>query len=1126
MKNIIANHRRGASMLWLLCNRILLTTICLLLLSTSLAANEVKEDSSYRVSLNIVNKRIDEALKEIQKSSNYVIFYHNENINTSKKVNLKSENITVEEALDKILEDSGNSYKIDGRQVYVTKKSETNGQQQGSVKKSTIKGVVKESGGESVIGASISVKGTTVGTITDIDGKFTLNNVPENATIVVSYIGFNTQEFKAEEGKDHQIILKEDEQMMDEVVVIGYGTERRSLVTSAISKMKMDETNLRQTTSPAQLLNGRIAGVSVGSNTGNLGGAEKMSIRGSASLNASNEPLYVIDGVPITNPNANLYNVGESMSSLSTINLNDIESIDILKDAASAAIYGSRATNGVVVITTKSGKEGRSDIKVNFNTGFSKFPNMGKLKVANSDTYIMQYNEGVDNYNKQYSLGIGDSGYKTHIQNPFGNLPDTNWMELITQTGTFYNVDAAFSGGNKKTRFYVGASYSNQEGIIKTNKLEKINLKAKISHEMTNWLEIGANTSGNFLKNHQVPGSESGATIIGRAILQRPFARPYKPNGDYYQGGTDELRFHNPMQILNEQDMYLENLRFLGTFYAQFKYKDMFTFKSSVNADMMNMYDYTYYNENHPYGTGVGRLLDYNNNIRNMLMENVLTYKDKFGDFSVSGMAGHSFQKITQRTINLDGRGFPSPSFNVIGVASEIAGHSGNNVGYAMESYFGRASAAYKERYILTGTLRTDGSSKFARDKRWGWFPSISLGWNVSEEDFMKDSGVDLKFRMSYGRTGNQEGISRYAYQSLMSGGNNYGNVSGIATSNSDFGNKDVSWEKADQYDIGLDATFLNGKINTMLDFYLKNTSALLYNMPMHATTGMTSLLTNIGSMRNKGVEFTLNTHFNLGKVEWLAQFNIATNKNKLTKLLGHDKPISIGGNRALQVGKELGAYYIFEQEGIYQYDGEVPNEQYIIGVRAGDVKWRDVDGNGIINDSDRVVKGSSNPDFFGGLNNTFKYRNFQLDVFFTYMYGNEVLAQWQNDLSKVGHTNAVLQKYVDRRWTGPGTTNKYPRSLVGDTHNTKNSDRILEDGSFIRLRSLTFAYNVPQQFLNKYHIKGLRAFFQADNVFTLTKYTGWDPETSNNLDPRFFGVATLGVPQPRTFSFGVNVNF
>lgn len=1079
--------------------------------------------SSWGQSVSLSNNRLTlrTAFSEIEKQTNMSVDYNREIIDVNKTVTLPRKSGSLANIMTALFKDSDYTYSVKENHIIITK-APVVAQPPAS---KNITGRIVDKEGVPIIGANIIEKGTVNGTVTDIDGNFSFQ-VKENATLQISYIGYLPQEVNSHDNTVVEIILQEDSKTLDEVVVIGYGTERRSLVTSAISKLSVDESNMRQINSPTQLLDGRIAGVSVGSSSGNLGSGEKISVRGMASLNASNEPLYVIDGIPITDHNANLFNFGESMSSLAGISLGDIESISILKDAASAAIYGSRATNGVVVITTKSGKAGRSDIRINYSTGISQFPNRGKLKVTDSETYLMQYNEGVDNYNKQYGLSVGDPNYKTYLQNPFGNMPDTDWMSLITQTGKMQKIDVSFSGGSQKTTFYVGADYSHQTGIIRTNKMEKINLKAKISHEMNSWLEVGANTSGNYMKNHQVPGASLGSTIIGRSILQRPFARPYKPNGEYYVGGTDDLRFHNPMQILNEQIAYLENLRFLGTFYTQFKFKDILTFKTSLNTDILNIYDYTYYNENHPYGTGVGRLLDYNRTITNIMIDNVLNYRDMFGDFSVNGMLGHSFQKIGHRDINLDGRGFPSPSFDVIGVAAEIAGHSGNNVAYAMESYFGRASTAYKERYILTATLRTDGSSKFHRDRRWGWFPSLSLGWNVSEEEFMKESDIDFKFRMSYGRTGNQEGIGRYAYQSFLSGGNNYGGVSGIATGNNDFGNVDVTWEKADQYDIGFDLSFLKGRINTMVDLYQKNTTDLLYDMPMHATTGRTNTLTNIGSMQNRGIEFTLNTHFNINKVDWLTQFNIAHNSNKITRLLDHNNPISIGGNRALQVGQELGIFYIFKQEGIYQYDGEVPAEQYAMGVRAGDVKWKDVDGNGIINDSDRMVTGSSNPDFFGGFNNSFRYNNFQFDMFFTYMYGNNVFAQWQNDLSKVGHTNAVMQKYVDRRWTGPGTTNKYPRSVVGDTNNTRNSTRILEDGSFIRLRSLTLAYDVPKKFLERYDVNGLRLYLQGDNLFILTKYTGWDPETSDNMDPRFFGVATLGVPQPRVFSFGVNLNF
>ena len=487
-------------------------------------------------------------------------------------------------------------------------------------------------------------------------------------------------------------------------------------------------------------------------------------------------------------------------------------------------------------------------------------------------------------------------------------------------------------------------------------------------------------------------------------------------------------------------------------------------------------------------------------------------------------MLGHSFQKVTTRSAKLDGSGFPSPSFDVVGVASSLDAYSGSLSNYAMESYFGRATFSYKDRYVLTATLRTDGSSKFARDNRWGWFPSVSLGWNISKENFMKDSDTELKFRVSYGKTGNQEGIGSYAYQALMSGGYNYGNGSGIAVST--FGNSDLTWEKADQFDAGFDITLFKGRVNIMADAYYKKTKDLLYSTPIHSTTGVTSIISNIGSMRNIGAELTINTHFNFGPLSWLSQFNIATNRNKLTELLGDDKPISIGANRALQVGKEVGAFYLFIMDGIYQYDGEVPAEQYAQGIRAGDVKWRDVDDNNLINDNDRQVIGSSNPYFSGGWNNTFRYKGVSLDVFFTYMYGNDVYAAWKINTSKLGHKNGVLAEEARNRWTGPGSTDLHPRSVSGDTNNTRNSDRWLEDGSFLRLRSLTLSYTFPEKISRRLAMKSLRVYFQGDNLWLATRYSGWDPEVSNNLDPRFMGVDNFSVPQPRMFCFGLNVTF
>ena len=1080
--------------------------------------------SAQRVTLDMQNAKLEKVLGQITQQTGLVFNYTRPTINPDKRVSVSVKQAELESVLRQLFDADGIVYEIKDGKVYLAdRKGGVNPPPALSAARQRYAGRIVDAAGNPVVGASVVIRGSTTGVSSDIDGRFAIE-AREGEVLSVSFVGYTPQTITLGAKTMLTLTLREDTSELEEVVVVGYGTQRRSLVTSAISKVQMNESNMRQVASPTQLLSGRVAGVTTSTGSGNLGSGERMVIRGSSSLSAGNEPLYVIDGIPITNTNANLVDFGEDMSSLATLNISDIESIEVLKDAASAAIYGSRANNGVIVITTKSGKEGKSEVHLNFNTGVTRFANVGKIKMADSGLYVRDFNEGVDNYNRQYGYKPGDSGFKKHIQNPFGTLPDTDWMDLILQTGTFYNGDVSFSGGNVKTRYYVGANYNHQTGVIRTNKMEKMNFKVKISHEFTPWLEVGANVSGNYIKNHQIPGANSGTTIIGRSIQQRPFDRPYKPNGDYYVGGTDELVFHNPMQILDEETAYIENMRYLGNFYATFKYKDKFAFKSSVNTDITQIYDYTYYNENHPYGKGVGRIVDYNRTIKNILVENFATYNDKFGDFSLSAMLGHSFQKVTTRSAKLDGSGFPSPSFDVVGVASSLDAYSGSLSNYAMESYFGRATFSYKDRYVLTATLRTDGSSKFARDNRWGWFPSVSLGWNISKENFMKDSDTELKFRVSYGKTGNQEGIGSYAYQALMSGGYNYGNGSGIAVST--FGNRDLTWEKADQFDAGFDITLFKGRVNIMADAYYKKTKDLLYSTPIHSTTGVTSIISNIGSMRNKGVEFTINTHLNLGKVLWSSSFNIARNVNKLTSLL-EDDLLSIGANRALKLGRTVGSWYIFRTDGIYQYDGEVPQALYDKGVRAGDVKYWDRNGDGNITDDDRIVTGNPNPKFSGGWNNTFKYKGLELSLFFTYSYGNDVYASWMIHGSKPGYTRSLLKAYADNRWTGPGTSDKYPRAIYSYSGwNGKNSTMYLTDGSFIRLRSVTLGYTFPQRLVSKIHLKGLRVYAQGDNVFLCSRYPGWDPETSVNLDPRFYGEDNDGVPQPRIFKLGVNITF
>ncbi len=976
-------------------------------------------------------------------------------------------------------------------------------------------------------GATVHVEGSNMADITDNAGHYVLPDVPRGSTLVFSFLGYHTHRVTVS-GPVMDVTMISEDQQLEEVVVIGYGTQRRSLLSNAVSSMKFDESNTPvNSLSPTQMLQGRIAGVNTATSSGNLGSREKVSIRGASSLSASNEPLYVVDGIPIMNSNGNLYDFGESMSTLSTLNLTDIESMEVLKDAASAAIYGSRATNGVILITTKSGREGKTETKINLNAGFSNFAYPNKVRYADSRLYIEQYNEGASNYNRQYGLKVGDSGYILPVSNPHPGVPDVNWLKLILRQGRFFSTDASFSGGTAKSNYYVSLGFDDQKGIVKTNAIQKITFNAKLNQQMTSWLKVGTNVIGTYLRNNQVPGPNSGATILARATQKRPFDLPYKPNGEYYVGGTDDLAYHNPLQILNEQISKLDNYRFLGNLYADIKFIEQLTFRTTLNADVGYTYDYLYYNANHPYGLGTGRLLDNKRFTTNLTLDNVLTYADKAGDFEYSAMVGHSFQKMASNSSMIDGNGFPSSSFDVIGVAAVIANTNGTLSEFAMESYFSRASLSYKEKYILNATFRADGSSKFAPDVRWGYFPSVSLGWNLSKEEFFDSPGTDLKFRISYGKTGNQEGIGNYASLPLMSGGLNYGYDVGIGVTG--FGNDRLTWEMADQYNAGLDLSLFSGRLNFIVDAYQKNTNNLLYNKPTPATTGETSNTVNIGSMRNRGIEFTITSNLNLGKVFWSSQFNIAFNENKLTSLLGEDL-IAIGANRALKVGSGLGVFYLYKMEGIYQYDGEVPQPQYDQGVRAGDVKWRDVDKNGLINDSDRVLMGSSNPKFAGGWNNTFRYRNFQLDVFFNYMYGNNTYSEWkQTSLARIGYLAGVLEDEAANRWTGPGSTNIHPRSINGAArsgYNTMNSDRFLEDGSFLRLQMAQISYQFPQSILKHLGLASLRVYCQGNNLFLITPYSGYDPEVSNNLDPSKYGVDLFSMPAPRSVSFGLNMSF
>lgn len=1067
-----------------------------------------QQGAEQRITLSMRDTAISDILENITKRYQYAFITRTANVDTNARVSIDVVDEPLRAVLDRIFAGQKVAFEFDGRLVRISKAAVPPPSSASTI---AVSGVVRDGSGNPLAGVTVMVAGTYKGVTTDNDGRYALRVDGEASVLQFLYLGYKNVEETVGKRTTIDVAMEEDLKMVDEVVVIGYGTQSRKTLTTSISKIDGDKLYGAPVSTVGDALKGKVAGLRVATNSSLSGEAPRFLIRGGSSINMGNDPIYIVDGA--------------LRDDLSGVNPNDIESMEVLKDAASAAIYGSRATNGVVLITTKQGREGKSEVKVNYGFSITQFPNTGRREYVGSKQYVEVFNEGVDNYNRQNGFTVNSSGYVKPIRNPYGDMPDTDWLDLITRLGQSHYLDLSFSGGNAKTKYYLSGSYNYQEGVIKTNDISKVNLKSNINHEMFKWLKVGANISGNYLHNNRIPGANLGSTIIGRAVQQRPFDRPYKPNGGYYTGGTDELLLHNVVQILSEETSYTDNYRFIGSFWAEAQIIKGLTVRASYNNDSAYTYDYIYYNQNHPYAADKGRILDRNRFVMTNTIDLYANYNRKIGeDFELGAMVGHSFLKTRSRTSYIDAQNYPSPAFDVASVAANIVDASAGLSEYAIESYFARLSLAYKDRYVVNATIRTDGSSRFAPDCRWGWFPSVSVGWNVSNESFWNAEKTDLKIRASYGRTGNQDGISNYGWQALISGGVNYGGQSGIAISSS--GNDRLTWETADQYNAGFDLSFLGGKINMIADVYLKNTNNLLYSKPVHATTGETSILSNIGSMRNKGVEFTINTHLNLGKVLWSSSFNIARNVNKLTSLL-EDDLLSIGANRALKLGRTVGSWYIFRTDGIYQYDGEVPQALYDKGVRAGDVKYWDRNGDGNITDDDRIVTGNPNPKFSGGWNNTFKYKGLELSLFFTYSYGNDVYASWMIHGSKPGYTRSLLKAYADNRWTGPGTSDKYPRAIYSYSGwNGKNSTMYLTDGSFIRLRSVTLGYTFPQRLVSKIHLKGLRVYAQGDNVFLCSRYPGWDPETSVNLDPRFYGEDNDGVPQPRIFKLGVNITF
>ena len=964
----------------------------------------------------------------------------------------------------------------------------------------TVSGVVKDRKGEPIIGANIMEKGTTNGTITDFDGKYRLNVKGSQSVLVISYIGYKTQEFEVKNNRKIDVTLQEDTEVMDEVVVIGYGTQRKGDVTSAVASVKAEDFTVGKIGDAADLIKGKVAGLSIAKGSGDPNATSTIRLRGVISVNGSTTPLILIDGVE---------------GDLSTVAPENIASIDVLKDASAAAIYGTRGANGVILITTQNGK--RESHTTASYSGYVSASQFGKkLEFMTAE----DIRAGKTNFT--------DKGY------------DTDWLDAVSRTGFTHNHNFNITGGSKQTTYSADVTYRKEDGVIMNTYSEDIRMRFDVSHWMLNdMLKVNLNMVKKWHKNSATNATATDQSNIYRqAIMRNPTAPIYNEDGSYNEDFNVNY-YYNPVGMLEERlgNYTYEETRATGN--VTFEPVKGWQTNLMVATSRFNAHDKGY-NTTDYFSNQLNEWTGYayhtQDETRTDNLELTSKYDLNVGKHRMNALVGYSYQYYTYERFYANNYNFPTDFYqwHNLGLGQALkdgkAGMGSDKNENTLIGFFARVSYAFDNKYNLLVSVRQEGSSKFGDNNKWGTFPSASLGWTISNEGFME--GItwlnNLKLRAGFGITGV---IPNDPYMSLTR--YNYGSSyyydkgtwkPGLEVASNP--NPDLKWEKSDQTNIGLDLSLFNDRVTVGMDYFIKNTKDLLYDRPLHTTTGFSSITQNIGSMRNTGFEFNVESHNIMNdRFSWDTQFNISTIKNKLTSLID-EKPIPVG-NHVLQVGQPIGSFYMYKMDGIYQDNQEVPEKLYAKGVRAGDIKYADKDNDGDLTPADKEIVGKPLPDFFGGLTNRFRYGNFDLTIFNTFSVGNDVYATGMGGIDAVGHNNYGMRKDIAaNRWTGPGTNNSIPRAMIS-THNTQASTYLLHDGSYFKFKDVTLGYTLPSNLTQKLNISNMRVYLSAQNLWTISSYPGYDPEVSYSVNnSKTMGEDAMTVPQLRTFVCGFNLTF
>jgi len=995
-----------------------------------------------------------------------------------------------------------------------------------------VKGKVSDESGTGLPGVSVVVKGTQRGTSTAADGAFELEVPDDRAILVFSFVGYKSKEIPVGAQSQMAVSLLPDENALDEIVVVGYGTVKKSDLTGAVGTVKGEVLQERPSSSLNQGLSGRITGVNVSSNSGRPGGRANIRIRGASSLSVSNNPLYVIDGVIL-----NAVDLQNGSTPIDYINPNDIASIEVLKDASSTAIYGARGANGVILVTTKRGTSNGG--KVTYDTDFSISVAPKKLALMNSKEFLAVEDLAYKNAAKYdpvgWATGTKYTDPKTKRTNPKlfdaqGNpLYDTDWQKEAFQKAFAQNHQLGFTNGNEKGSYGAFVNYRNQDGIAVGSWQKRYSARFVFDSQIKSWLKVGGTLGYTDQNEKQVDQLDGGGITMMRQVLEElpiiPVRYPdgsWASNRDYpgMEGGD------NPLRVSADRLYFLRTQTMLGSMYATISLAKGLELKSSIGTNVINQRLDYFAAKGMQYISDNGDAYVRNNRYNSWQFENYLTYYKDFAKIhSINAMAGLSWQHVDRFENQATTQGFSDTyfQFNNLGGGSSPQAPSSNGQAYGLNSYFARVNYGLLNKYLVTFTGRLDGSSKFGAANQYAFFPSAALAWRVTEEEFMKSIPAisNLKLRTSYGATGNSE---IPAYRALAGMGNYnviFDGTRNIGIGISRMSNPNLQWEKTRQVDFGVELGLFANRLSFELDLYHRKVKDMLLDAPLPLSSGYTSIFSNIGSMENKGIEFAVNsTNVKMGDFTWTTTFNISINKNKVLALSGGSDIYS--GNGVIRVGEPVGSFFGRVHLGTWGSSELDQAKKY--NMLPGDVKYKDLNNDGTINDNDRTIIGKGIPDGFGTFLNTFQYKGLSLTVDLQYMYGNDVL---DRSIHSAEDRQGIANSYktVLNAWTETNQNTPIAQIRPINAYYTTNNDsHKVTDGSFIRGRNLLLAYSFPSTVTSKLKLDRLRVYASVQNFFVITKFKGYDPEVSNSSAPFDQGLTLYDYPKPRVFMLGLNI--